>query len=235
MPSHRRDYPIHGTLHARCSRHSAPRGLTARLCSCFCRTAAAGGRHRSRTRNAHVSSDTTSRVRITAGPTGVRSQQANSRRCCWQQRNRKLGSARAVRGTGYVGQVQCLSQRRSVGPVRCPGNLNLVPHYSFAEYDATFGGAIDLLAVPYIPNASTSDAAVLQWIRAKAESGTTVLSICAGAQVVADAGVVGGHAATTHHDTLPVVERSHPEVQRIQARRWVDSGQSIRPPASPPA
>lgn len=56
-----------------------------------------------------------------------------------------------------------------------PGILNLVPHYSFAEYDATFGGAVDSVVVPCIPDAITDDPAVLDWIRAKAESGTTIL------------------------------------------------------------
>jgi putative intracellular protease/amidase len=64
--------------------------------------------------------------------------------------------------------------------------------------------------VPYIPDA---EPAVLQWIHAKAQAGTTVLSICAGAQVVAAHARVGDQAATGHHDTLPVVEKSHPEVQ----------------------
>jgi AraC family transcriptional regulator, transcriptional activator FtrA len=45
--------------------------------------------------------------------------------------------------------------------------------------------------------------------------------------VVADAGVLGGQAATTHHNTLPVVEKSHPEVQWVHNRRYVDSGQFI--------
>jgi putative intracellular protease/amidase len=39
--------------------------------------------------------------------------------------------------------------------------------------------------------------------------------------------VLGGHSATTHHDTLPVVERDHPEVQWIHGLRYVDSGQFI--------
>ena len=45
--------------------------------------------------------------------------------------------------------------------------------------------------------------------------------------VVADAGVLVGQSATTHHDTLPVVEQSHPEVQWVLGKRWVDSGQFI--------
>jgi hypothetical protein len=48
-----------------------------------------------------------------------------------------------------------------------PGSLSAVPHYSFSEYDAAFSGAVDLVVVPYVPNATTSDAAVWEWIREK--------------------------------------------------------------------
>jgi len=108
-----------------------------------------------------------------------------------------------------------------------PGSVNLMPHYSFAEYDAAFDGHVDLLVVPYIPNADTTDRAVLQWIAAKAASGSTILSVCAGARNVADAGVLAGQSATTYHDVLPVVQKSHPEVRWQSGLRYVDSGQFI--------
>ena len=43
----------------------------------------------------------------------------------------------------------------------CCAAVDLVPHYSFAEYDRTIGVAPDLIVVPYIPLADTQDAAVL--------------------------------------------------------------------------
>src|SRR5688572_10730065 len=107
------------------------------------------------------------------------------------------------------------------------GDLSIVPHYSFAEYDATFGGKVDLLVVPYIPNAETADAPVLTWIQEKAAAGTTVLSICAGALAVADSGVLEGRTATTHHFSMLVGERLHPEISWVRGRRYVDSGQFI--------
>jgi AraC family transcriptional regulator, transcriptional activator FtrA len=112
---------------------------------------------------------------------------------------------------------------------RFRGDLSVVPHYAFAEYDATFGGAVDLLVVPYIPYASpdSPDAAVLTWIRDKADAGTTVLSICVGAKAVADASVLGGQTATTHHLKMSLVERTHPEVNWVRGVRYVDSGQFI--------
>jgi transcriptional regulator GlxA family with amidase domain len=108
-----------------------------------------------------------------------------------------------------------------------PSDLAIVPHYSFGEYDATFGGTVDLLVVPYIPFADSTDAAVVGWIREKADQGTTVLSICAGALAVADSGVLAGRPATTHHFSMQVAERTHPEVQWIHDVRYVDAGQFI--------
>lgn len=109
------------------------------------------------------------------------------------------------------------------------GDLSIVPHYAFTDYDATFGRPPDLIVVPYIPYASsdTADASVLTWIRDQANAGSTVLAICVGAKAVADAGVLGGQTATTHHLKMSQVERTHPEVTWVRGVRYVDSGQFI--------
>jgi putative intracellular protease/amidase len=133
-----------------------------------------------------------------------------------------LGPYEVLATSGKFNVYVAAPERRS-SPLT-PSSLNVVPHYSFAEYDAALAGAVDLLVVPYIPDA---EPAVLEWIRSKAESGARILSICAGAQVVADAGVLAGQTVTTHHDTLPSVERSHPEVNWVRGVRYVDSGQFI--------
>src|SRR5262245_37355865 len=55
--------------------------------------------------------------------------------------------------------VYVVAPERTLAPL-FPGDLSLIPHYSFAEYDAELGGAVDLLVIPYIPNAETAAAAV---------------------------------------------------------------------------
>src|SRR5579884_1853384 len=73
-----------------------------------------------------------------------------------------------------------LTWRRSAGsppssrsPERnCCGTLDLVPHYSFAGCDAGVGMEPDLVVVPYIPYATTTDTAVLDWLRALPEQAT---------------------------------------------------------------
>ena len=136
-----------------------------------------------------------------------------------------MGPYEALAASGRF-NVYVAAPERTLAPLY-PGDLAIVPHYSFSEYDAAFPAAPDLLVVPYIPNAATADPAVLDWIRAKAGAGTIVLSICGGSRVVADAGVLAGQTATSHHTILPIVLETHPEVTWVSGLRYVDSGQFI--------
>jgi putative intracellular protease/amidase len=90
----------------------------------------------------------------------------------------------------------------------CCGTLDLVPHYSFAGYDAAIGVAPALVVVPYIPYASTKDAPVLDWLRQQPEQ-TVILSICGGSQMVADAGLLAGHSAASHHTLYAILTQAH--------------------------
>jgi transcriptional regulator GlxA family with amidase domain len=111
----------------------------------------------------------------------------------------------------------------------CCATVDMVPHFSFAEYDQTIGVAPDLIVVPYVPFAAEgqADAAVLSWLRERPGEQTVILSICGGAQMVADSGILAGHTVTTHHVTMPVVLKSHPEVHWVNGLRYVDDGRFI--------
>jgi putative intracellular protease/amidase len=110
----------------------------------------------------------------------------------------------------------------------CCSWVDVVPNYSFAEYDATFG-APDLIVVPAIPRAAPGnpDVAVLEWLRTRTDAHTVVLSICVGAQVVADAGVLAGRRATSQALMLPALAKTHPEVAWVSGARYVDDGSVI--------
>jgi transcriptional regulator GlxA family with amidase domain len=110
---------------------------------------------------------------------------------------------------------------------QCCAPVDMVPHFSFAEYDTEIGTAPDLIVVPYIPLTNSDDAAVLQWLRERPSEQTVILSICGGAQMVADAGILDGHTATSHHTTLNVVEKTHPEVSWVRGLRYVDDGRFV--------
>ena len=144
-----------------------------------------------------------------------------------------LGPYEVLAASGEF-NVYVVGPERKASPVNalpvylCCAWVDLVPHYSFAEYDATFG-APDLIVVPAIPLATpgNADGAVLQWLRTRPGAHTVVLSICAGAKVVADSGILAGHSATSQALTLPLVTRTHPEVNWVDGVRYVDDGRFI--------
>jgi transcriptional regulator GlxA family with amidase domain len=71
------------------------------------------------------------------------------------------------------------------------------------------------------------DASKLDWIRRMAPSADVVMSVCTGAFVLANTGLIDGLHATTHHDFYDSFERSFPKVRLLRGRRFVDNGKFV--------
>ncbi|MEV5501543.1 DJ-1/PfpI family protein [Nonomuraea fuscirosea] len=120
----------------------------------------------------------------------------------------------------------------TVAPDRRPlpllGGLDLVPDLSFAQLgQLTSGSAPDVTVVPAMPNSDASDRTmVTTWIRDTGSKGL-LLSVCAGAQLVAEAGLLDGRDAASHWYWISRLERDHPEVNWQRGIRYVDDGDVI--------
>ncbi len=106
-----------------------------------------------------------------------------------------------------------------------PGGLDLVPHLSFAELDARLGRSPDIVVVPAMTSIDAAEnQPVLDWIRQQAQGDTLLFSWCAGAEVLAAAGLLDGKAATTHWGDIGWLARAYPAVQWQHGVRYVDAG-----------
>ncbi len=106
--------------------------------------------------------------------------------------------------------------------------VDVVPHYSFAEYDTAIGSAPDLIVIPYMPETQAPEyQAILIWIRAHAGPHTILLSICAGATNLADTGLLAGRSVTTHHNSFPMIAQAHPDVTLVPGVRYFEDGNII--------
>jgi putative intracellular protease/amidase len=119
----------------------------------------------------------------------------------------------------------------TVAPERRPlpllGGLDLVPDLDFAQLSRLLGGrAPDVTVVPEMPSDEESDRRVIEWLRGTASRGL-VLSVCTGARLVADAGLLDGREATTHWYRLSGLEEAHPAVGWRRGVRYLDAGNVI--------
>jgi transcriptional regulator GlxA family with amidase domain len=85
------------------------------------------------------------------------------------------------------------------GPIVATGGLTVVPHCDFAT-----SPAIDVLVVPggFGTRPLLQNTDVLDWLRRTAAGAQRVTSVCTGALLLAQAGLLAGRRATTHWSSL---------------------------------
>jgi transcriptional regulator GlxA family with amidase domain len=96
------------------------------------------------------------------------------------------------------------------GPVAA-GSLTLAPDSAMSECR----GPIDTLVVAggFGVQAALADAEVVDWLRAAAGRSRRVCSVCTGAFLLAEAGLLDGRRATTHWASCDRLAESYPEVE----------------------
>jgi transcriptional regulator GlxA family with amidase domain len=120
----------------------------------------------------------------------------------------------------------------TVAPERRPlpllGGLDLVPDLSFAELDERLGGAApDVTVVPEMPESDSPNyGMVTTWLRDTASDGL-LLSVCTGARLLAEAGLLDGRDATAHWHRIDGLQQRHPDVNWQRGIRYVDDGDVI--------
>jgi putative intracellular protease/amidase len=81
------------------------------------------------------------------------------------------------------------------GPVQLYPALKVHPHATVAQFDAQHPDGADYVVVPAMSR--DDDPAALEWLKRQAATGATVIGVCAGAKVVAEAGLLDRKRART--------------------------------------
>lgn len=112
----------------------------------------------------------------------------------------------------------------SPGPVTASGGMWVLP-------DHTLEGCppLDVLLVPggWGVRAELSNAGLLEWISARAADAETLASVCTGAMLLGEAGLLDGRRATTHWRSLDWMRDSFPRVTVERDLHVVDEGDVI--------
>lgn len=113
-----------------------------------------------------------------------------------------------------------LSQR----PIAARGRFTFTPHYSISNCPQP--------SVLIIPGGAGTRPLIkhpglLSWISDQATKVELLVSVCTGALLLAAAGLLEGHNATTHHTAFDCLEQLSPSTKIVKDRRFVQSTQTI--------
>jgi putative intracellular protease/amidase len=128
--------------------------------------------------------------------------------------------------TGAFNVYTAASQRR---PVPLGGNLDLVPDLTFGQLAERQPATPDVIVVPELRDGGKRGAdSVVAWLQQQRAQGDPLLvSVCVGAGVLAEAGLLDGRPATSHWLGLIGLRRNYPAVRWQEGVRYVDDGDAI--------
>ncbi len=101
-------------------------------------------------------------------------------------------------------------------PIRASGGMQITPDYSYES--------APLPKVLVIPAQSTRTEATLQWIRKVSKTSDVTMSVCNGAYILAQTGLLAGKSATIHHGSYGNLATQYPDIHVKRGARFVEDG-----------
>lgn len=109
------------------------------------------------------------------------------------------------------------------GTVTARGGYEINAHYGFSDHPP-----IDvLIIVGGVHTREMKKQNVLHWIKEQSLKAQLVASVCTGAFLLAESGVLTGQKVTTHWEDISNLQESYPNLKVIENQRWVDEGSIV--------
>lgn len=119
-----------------------------------------------------------------------------------------------------AGRFHVLTVAQESRPITARGGLRVEPQYTLDQHPP-----LDILIIPGgVVTAQLDSRPVVDWIARSARSATITASVCTGAFLLGQAGLLDGKVATTHWEDIADLRAMFPGLQVIENQRWVDAG-----------
>jgi transcriptional regulator GlxA family with amidase domain len=124
---------------------------------------------------------------------------------------------------GRLPPFKVLTIGQHAAMLRARAGLSVFPEAAFDD-----APAIDVLIVPGgVVAAELDKPDVIAWIAAMAGHCELVASVCTGAMLLAQAGLLNGQDATTHWEDIEQLRQMFPQVRVRAGQRWIDQGKVV--------
>jgi transcriptional regulator GlxA family with amidase domain len=106
-------------------------------------------------------------------------------------------------------------------PLKTMGGVTVTPSHSYED-----APKLDIVVIPggAMGNVGRDG---FDWIRKSSKDAKITMSVCMGAFLLAEAGLLDGIEATTHHWGISSLRRQNPKCKVVEGKRFVDSGKII--------
>lgn len=102
----------------------------------------------------------------------------------------------------------------SLAPVTGSAGIKVVPNYTFANAPQP--------KVVVIGAQAGRAPAMFDWLKRASETADVIMSVCTGAFILAQSGLIDGKTATTHHDFFDSFAQKFPKVELKRGLRFVE-------------
>jgi transcriptional regulator GlxA family with amidase domain len=124
-------------------------------------------------------------------------------------------------GTPKLFEVVTIAER--IRPITMRGGLVVQPQFELSTHPG-----LDVLVIPGgIVTGEMQRATVIDWIAKTAAATTITASVCTGAFLLGQAGLLDGKEATTHWEDLDELGSMFPAIHVKAGTRWVDTGRVV--------
>ena len=131
------------------------------------------------------------------------------------------GEVFAAAGSGRAFRVFTVAA--DAGPITSQGFLKVTPNYTFANCPKP-----DVIVLPGgATGQALKDARLVKWVKKASAGAEVTLSVCTGAFILADAGLLDGKEATTHWGSIEALKKRAPKTKVHADRRFVDNGKVV--------
>ncbi|MEM9907593.1 MAG: DJ-1/PfpI family protein [Cyanobacteria bacterium P01_D01_bin.44] len=110
-------------------------------------------------------------------------------------------------------------------PIRMLPALRFKPQATIAEFDSRFPKGADYVIVPAVMR--QKDPTLLGWVCAQAEKGATLVGVCDGVWVLANAGLLKGRKSVGHWFSFNRLKKKFPDTEWLRNTRYVADGNVI--------
>lgn len=119
-----------------------------------------------------------------------------------------------------------VAPKRQISPLN--GGVDIIPDFSFAEFEQNVGVSPDLIVIPAVHN--WKDPASIKWIVEHNYEKTVILSICEGARLLAATGLLENRQATTNWFALNSLQKQYPNTDWVRDVKYLEDGNIITSP-----